>query len=100
MMIASTKADLYFSDLDSAQRHYCGETSAFSKVIRSRLLDHVGGNNFRYGFAPVVSWEEDLIWNSGNGADGIAKTHLAGSANMRGMWVHFNQELSELADVN
>lgn len=63
MLIAVTKADLYYGEVAEVERYYSPD--GISKFIdRLKELQHqVGTDSFSWDALPVCSWLEDFHWN-------------------------------------
>lgn len=68
MLVAVTKADLFYNDITSAQTYYSlGGNSTFVERL-NQLQTQVGTDNFRWEALPVCSCLEDFEWNGENQA--------------------------------
>ncbi len=63
MIVALTKADLYYDSLQQDLLTYCPDyQSEFSDKLND-LRNSVGKDNFRWETVPVCSWLENFAWN-------------------------------------
>lgn len=63
MIVAVTKADLFYDSIDEVQRYYAphGESKFVDRM--HELLGRVGTDNLQWTCAPVCGWLEDFAWN-------------------------------------
>ncbi|HEV2860698.1 MAG TPA: GTPase [Pyrinomonadaceae bacterium] len=63
VLVAVTKADLFYADIAQAERYYSpegdGEFSQRMEILRSQI----GWDNIRWDALPVCAWLEDFEWN-------------------------------------
>ena len=64
LLIAVTKADLFYDKLDEAREYYSPNgKSKFAKRLKD-LQTQVGTDNFRWETVPVCAWLKDFEWNN------------------------------------
>jgi hypothetical protein len=74
LLILTNKVDLFYSQLNEAQKHYHLEyTSAFTDIAKG-LIHDIGAKNIKYTCLPICSYEQDFIWNQTT-----IKTNLGGT---------------------
>ena len=64
MIIAVAKADLFYNEINEAEKYYnpFGDSS-FVNIVK-KLRVQAGEDNFRWTAAPVCAWLENFEWNN------------------------------------
>lgn len=89
LAIAVNKADLFYKDLDAAQKYYHPlATSQFTEIMND-MVNYVGKNNIHCVSMPICSYEEDFVWNGH-----VVKNDIGGTRAKRVLLGYFIQEIS------
>jgi hypothetical protein len=91
LVIAVNKIDLYFDNVNEAQRYYHPECdSDFTKVLNELMLN-IGKQNLKCVALPICSWEANFEWNKEK-----IKTELGGTEIGHALSTNFIKTLAEL----
>ena len=93
LLIAVNKADLFYDEIDEAQKYYDPNFKSEFTDILNDFLDFVGRKNFKCISLPISCWEESLTWNTE-----IIETKLGGMDNKRALFLNFHKKLVELSN--
>jgi hypothetical protein len=92
LAIAVNKADLFFKDLNAAQKYYHPlSTSPFTEIMND-MVNYVGKNNIHCLSTPICCYEEDLVWNGH-----VVKNDIGGTETKRVLLRYFIQEISRFS---
>jgi hypothetical protein len=64
LIIAVNKVDLYYKDINTAEKYYSGVYESPFSDIANDLIRSVGESRLKYAATPICSWEEPFIWNN------------------------------------
>ena len=94
LLIASTKADLYYDDLTSAQNYYHPKGNSEFGQAAKELMEFVGQNNFKIAAEPFCSQLKDFNWNNQ-----LIKSDIGGTENQMHLTRNFIEKIAALSTL-
>jgi hypothetical protein len=92
IMIAVNKVDLYFNEIDEAQKYYDPSFKSNFSDILNGFVKYVGEQNIKCLSLPICCWETNLEWNGHT-----IKTDIGGRENEQALFSIFYHRLTSLS---
>ncbi len=62
-IIAVNKIDLYYENINEAQKYYSKEYNTPFTIIINDMITNIGSSNIKVETLPISSWQKDFEWN-------------------------------------